>query len=79
MFSVVVNTVLFFFFSQDNHQRSTVPGGLTKARAMTFVGTVRETDDGLQELPLVTNSFKGEAPRLMSFEHEPATKPWGAT
>lgn len=77
MFSVVINTV--FFFSQDVHQRSTVPGGLTKARAMTSVGTVRETDDGLQELPLEIKSFKGGTRRLMSFEHEPATKPWGAT
>lgn len=56
-----------------------MPGGLTKASSMTFVGTVRETDDGLQELPLEIKSFKGEALRFMSFECESATKPRGAT
>lgn len=35
-------------------------GGLAKVTSMTFIGTVKETDNGIQELSFEVRSFKGE-------------------
>lgn len=57
MFSVITHIA---FSHKMSTKEALCLSGLVKVSAMTFMGTLKETDNGLQELPLEVRSFKGE-------------------